>query len=215
MLKTVYHFTTLSSAENIVKNENLRVSRINGLNDPFELLSENVGNKKFRLSMKEKKRGVNDSHGIISFSNSWTHPVQWAHYADKHKGVCLVFSVDKSLLTDVCYHPDRLLESINPNPLDALKYKFKAWEYEDEIRLIIGLKDKIITRIDNHFYIPFHNKLKLTGIIFGAYTTEKNEVDLYQKIKSNCDIKISKVRPAFKSFRMTNKNDWSIEKLIK
>lgn len=57
MLKTVYHFTTLSSAENIVKNENLRVSRINGLNDPFELLSENVGNKKFRLSMKEK-RGI-------------------------------------------------------------------------------------------------------------------------------------------------------------
>ncbi|HBC0625069.1 TPA: DUF2971 domain-containing protein, partial [Serratia marcescens] len=142
MLKTVYHFTTLSSAENIVKNENLRVSRINGLNDPFELLSENVGNKKFRLSMKEKKRNINESHGIISFSNSWKHPVQWAHYADKHKGVCLVFSVDKSLLTDVCYHPERLLESSNPNPLDALKYKYKAWEYEDETRLIIGLEDK-------------------------------------------------------------------------
>ncbi|ASM00247.1 hypothetical protein BVG96_22715 [Serratia marcescens] len=164
--------------------------------------------------MKEKKRNINESHGIISFSNSWKHPVQWAHYADKHKGVCLVFSVDKSLLTDVCYHPERLLESSNPNPLDALKYKYKAWEYEDETRLIIGLEDKILTRIDNHFLIPFHNKLKLNGIIFGACTTEKNEVDFYQKIISNCDLKISKVRPAFKSFSMTNKNDWSIEKLI-
>lgn len=215
MLKTVYHFTTLSSAEKIVKNENLRVSRINGLNDPFELLSENVGNKKFRLSMKEKKRDINESHGIISFSNSWKHPVQWAHYADKHKGVCLVFSVDKSLLTGVCYHSERLLESSDLNPLNALKYKFKAWEYEDETRLIIELKDKILTRINNHFFIPFHNKLKLNGIIFGAYTTEKNEIDLYQNIMSNCDIKISKVRPAFKSFSMTKKNDWSIEKLIK
>lgn len=215
MLRTVYHFTTLSSAESIVKNGNLRVSRIKGLNDPFELLSENVGNKKFRLSITKEKSKINNSHGIISFSNSWTHPVQWAHYADKHKGVCLVFSVDESLLTDVCYHPERLLESSNQNPLDALKYKFNDWAYEDETRLIIGLNDKIITRINNHFFIPFHNKLKLDGIIFGAYTTEKNEVNLYQNIRSNCDIKISKVRPAFKSFRMINKNDWSIEKLIK
>ncbi|WP_047686322.1 MULTISPECIES: hypothetical protein [Xenorhabdus] len=87
MLRTVYHFTTLDSAKLIVRKQKLKVSRINNLNDPFELLSANIGDKEYRPKIKKQKESANDLYGIISFSKSWKNPVQWAHYAERHNGI--------------------------------------------------------------------------------------------------------------------------------
>jgi hypothetical protein len=40
---------------------------------------------------------------MLCFSRDWHNPVQWSHYADKHRGICLGFDVPDSLLVPVQY----------------------------------------------------------------------------------------------------------------
>ncbi|WP_340621588.1 DUF2971 domain-containing protein [Xenorhabdus siamensis] len=211
MLRTVYHFTTLDSAKLIVRKQKLKVSRINKLNDPFELLSAKIGDKEYRLKIKKQKESANDLYGIISFSKSWKNPVQWAHYAERHNGVCLAFSIEKDLLTDIVYHSKRIHQNDILEPKTALKYKFKSWSYEQETRLIIELQDKLIIKCGDMHFIPFNDKIKLDEIIFGANTTKETEGELYREVNPNHSIKYNKARPAFKSFRMTYKKNWKNE----
>jgi hypothetical protein len=69
----------------------------------------------------------------------------WSHYSDKHKGLCLGFDVHckaekveyvaKRLTPDILGAnslSDMTIEQIR----DSLFYKFEAWAYEAEYRLI-------------------------------------------------------------------------------
>lgn len=48
-------------------------------------------------------RVYHEDCGILCFSKNWNNPVQWAHYADKHKGFCLGFDVPDEHPTKVTY----------------------------------------------------------------------------------------------------------------
>ncbi|MFU1853169.1 DUF2971 domain-containing protein [Citrobacter portucalensis] len=214
MFIKAYHFTTIDSALKILRNKTLKISRFNELNDPFELLSANVGDKNIRCKVKGIRDKVINSKGIISFSKSWKNPVQWAHYADRHKGVCLSFNIEKSLLTNVNYHAGRLEFSTNPTLEKILSSKFNSWKYEQETRMIIDLKDPYTILENGLHFIPFSGGLILKKIIFGANTRSDEIRKIYNLSNNHDDLEFVQARPAFKTFTMTPKKDWNIVDIL-
>jgi hypothetical protein len=82
------HFGLKSLSE-----KRLKISTLSDLNDPFELLPYEVVDRNLRRVL----RGIRDkwmrTHGILCFSADWRDPVIWAHYSDKHRGLCLGFEI--------------------------------------------------------------------------------------------------------------------------
>ncbi|WP_163332043.1 DUF2971 domain-containing protein, partial [Klebsiella aerogenes] len=79
------------------------------------------------------------------------NPVQWSHYADRHRGVCLGFEVSAQA-HKVAYIAERLLarpsamKSEGPEAeahvTEILTTKFEHWSYEEEYRLFLQLRER-------------------------------------------------------------------------
>ena len=134
------------------------------------------------------------SVGICSFSLCSDETLLWSHYADQHKGVCLLYRFSQLFLIDsknrilgvskVAYENDRLTEWLKSASLDQndpdnfrneltkiyLTAKSPAWKYEKEARII---------RFDpGPFPVP-HGCLE--QICFGL-ETPRTDVDLVTKL---------------------------------
>lgn len=103
----VYHFLDSHYGLENIGNRHLKISRIMELNDPFEFLSVDLTDRECRRALKKTKKELSKTKGILCFSKTWKNPVLWGHYADKHKGICLGFEVDNSILGKVNYVDSR------------------------------------------------------------------------------------------------------------
>lgn len=116
--------------------------------------------------------------------------LQWAHYADEFRGICILYEFSHSLEIDSsirwyrvdykkceCFG-DKTKESIQL----LLATKNKDWKYENEVRLIYY--DPTITK-EQHIQIPLE-KLggKIKAIIFGSRCSEKDEQTIRELFKS-------------------------------
>lgn len=133
-------------------------------------------------------KSLKDKTGICSFSKSYLNTKMWSHYADSHKGICLIF--DKKILLknfknanlkileteieycdflysiDVSFNQDKVIID-NLDRQKIINSKLKDWCDEKEIRFSIDFFNS------NHYRnIPFDKKA-LKGIIFG----ENTEID--------------------------------------
>ena len=127
------------------------------------------------------------SFRICSFTVKADNILMWSHYADYHKGICLVFDTTKdsqcfSLGCKVNYSKIRpkyslcqAVKTINP-----LNTKFIDWQYEKEYRIIKSHLEYCKNDKSNLFYFQPE---ALTEIIFGA----KAPIELYFEVKSMCD----------------------------
>lgn len=125
---------------------------------------------------------------VASFSLIYNEVLMWSHYADEHKGICLIF--DKDLLNgDNSYKESHLVvdfvkakkviyglpeklkvrfeNEVSKLPIKYLNSsifkKLKCWKYEKEYRILY--KDTFSTNL-NGINLNF-NKKALRGIIFG------------------------------------------------
>ncbi len=120
----------------------MKISDFNNLNDPFELLGVEMSDKDVRSALQFEQSQIAKSKGLICFSENKYDPVQWAHYAENHKGVCLGFEVPERILKKVKYVSARLAKStLNDHDKQEklLTTKFKHWEYEEERRLLLDI----------------------------------------------------------------------------
>ena len=104
----VYKFYPLRSALRNLNEKRLKVSMISELNDPFEFLGYRFPNRQVRTAWEKMRSSVWNDKGLICFSESWSNPVLWSHYADKHKGLALGFDVQKQYLHKIDYIRERL-----------------------------------------------------------------------------------------------------------
>lgn len=112
---------------------------------------------------------------MLCFSRDWHNPVQWSHYADKHRGICLGFDVPDSLLVPVQYtkEPPKLnwdaIELGGPaGEAEMLRWsttKFEHWEYENEVRLFVARTG------DQLQFEDFGADLRLREILIGPECT--------------------------------------------
>ena len=133
----VYHFTTCEIAKLILQGKRLKLSDIRNLNDPFDF---HVFKHRNEVDLGAWNNTINQlapKFGTISFSANNTNPVQWSHYAESHKGICLGFDVITSALKKVRYFSNRIKFPLRPKEKDIMKAfitKYKHWQYEEEYR---------------------------------------------------------------------------------
>lgn len=128
---------------------------------------------------------------ITCFSEVHDHPLMWGHYADSHKGVCLIFDEIANDQTEwfafpVAYQEARprvnLTRFNDPNVMmQALFLKSNHWSYEREQRMI-----------DWHGapgYRVFPARL-LKGIILGAKISDDDEAFVRGLLANRPDLRI-------------------------
>jgi len=137
--------------------------------------------------------------GVCSFSSTADETLLWSHYADDHKGACVLYRLPESFIKsptlhltaggEVGYAPDPLtnwLKTADIEGLDIdsfvgqlihiyLKSKSPAWQPEKEVRLI--RRNNGVVAIENNF---------IQQICFGLQTPV-SDIDLVSKLaKAYC-----------------------------
>jgi hypothetical protein len=91
---------------------------------------------------------MNKQYGVLCFCKGWRNPLLWSHYADKHRGMCLGFDVEDNTVQPVYYVEDRpyipypFSGELKPISDQLLSTKYIDWQYEEELRSWISLKER-------------------------------------------------------------------------
>lgn len=149
----VYHFLPQEWAFDDIQKKRLKISLIEDLNDPFELMGVDTSDPLVYQALLDTRQEIASESGVVCFSRSWSNPVLWSHYADKHKGIVLGFEIPHSsefpVLMEVSYidvRPKHTCEQFLAWDHLAMKQllatKFTHWIYEDEVRLFVTLEER-------------------------------------------------------------------------
>tara|TARA_R110000772_G_scaffold4496_6_gene16002 strand:+ start:1784 stop:2503 length:720 start_codon:yes stop_codon:yes gene_type:complete len=211
----LYYFTSKEYGLLAIKNCRLKIARINELNDPFEFIGCNVQDPKLRAKLRLWKKNRHSEIGILCFSNKWSSPLLWGHYADKHRGMALGFDVpDDGSWKQVIYVPNRR-PFLTGSELDCadtkslLLTKFDAWQYESEFRYFCHLDEG--NQRNGLYFEPFSVTLKLVEVIVGSESRiTRNELS-EALCGQHPNVSSFKARPAFGAFMVIenrNKAHW-------
>ena len=205
-----YYMTSAKWGEVILRERRLKLSRFYESNDPFELQLMDSRSKETRKVAAIIANYHNKNTGMICFSRSWASPVMWAHYAEKHTGICLGFDIVNTLLTEVVYTNNKIRVPLGPHlpkyGLSAellariLSTKATDWAYERECRVMGSLKT--LDPKTGLYYTDFGTQIVLAEVIIGhrcAWTTP-TAVTLIGGVAT--PVRVCKVRPAFGKFAM-------------
>lgn len=174
----VYKFLSSEFAMKDIWERRIKISEISDLNDPFELIPCDLSEPAHFKAVPEMRDELTRNRGLLCFSRSWTNPLLWAHYADKHRGICLGFDLTAGddIARAVDYVEDRLRWEEPPTEESTLKLlwsKFAGWKYEDEVRAFMTREEEENRR----YFIHFDERLKLREIIVGhRCSIERGEI---------------------------------------
>lgn len=125
----------------------------------------------------DTRRQMRENTRIFCLTARQDHPLQWAHYADSHRGVCLHFNCNSGsfagMARRVVYRKDRapILFPFHYNPsadvvVDRMVLtKADFWKYESEYRVIRHMSGDWSYKSDGRFsHFPPD---ELTGITLG------------------------------------------------
>jgi Protein of unknown function (DUF2971) len=216
-----YKFLSQEYGLKSLQKKRLKLSRLNDLNDPFELVPYDLTDPKIRKAAVDTKEQLGNDRGILCLSLHWRNPVIWAHYADKHKGLCLGFEVSDinndvveseaslvtyvgnklSFPTDFSTMPDEERYQFVRNVLFT---KFEPWAYEEEVRLWASLENEE----EGLYFMNFQQSLQLVEVIVGARCgLTLSEIRTLGQVSD--EVAIRKARAAYDQFQMTEDEDWN------
>jgi|GEM_PF-1182278 len=159
--------------------ESIKNNYVQQYGQGIETFIESIPKHKLEESYKKSQLDKISRSSVCCFSKEKKNIVLWAHYADQHNGVCLIFDV---LSTEPFHNHANYVISQGPviyesygnyQPSNYLKDKLvgiskllftksKDWEYENEYRYQM---------LDNGGFIRFNNAF-LKGIIFGLRVSD-------------------------------------------
>lgn len=216
--RRVYHFCSAKHGLSNLTLHRLKVATFPDLNDPFELMCHRGDELETRQFAKNISSFLSARYGLICFSRSYSNPVQWAHYAQSHSGLCLGFDIEVSKLQRVRYSRNRVVlrrtedlteEYLNPVMHQLLLTKFKHWSYEQEERVLVDL-DLGMKREDLYF-CAMDGIFELKEVIVGCKSKlSRAEIDL-ALLHHDASVDRFNVRPAFNSYsivRQKNEDLW-------
>lgn len=216
----VYHFSSQEHILSDLQHRHLKIATLNDVNDPFELLSAAGDTPQERRGFKATKAALAKTVGMLCFSKNYTNPVQWSHYGDSHRGLCLGFDVPKRNLTQVRYSPSRLRpdygkllgtdeKSALAEMQRMLDTKYEHWRYEEEYRCFVSLEDRAANGL---YFCDFSEELRLKEVIVG-HRCEMSRDDVAAALGDlSGEVACSKVRLAFRSYKMVRQEKQSLWK---
>ena len=154
-------------------DEELRARQIEELRTSPEKLRKSIQgvSELIRADMERRYR-------IYCLTTKAACPLMWAHYADKHHGICLELDVWKQDLVSaikVQYRETYPTFSLGEHDdLSPFYTKSAEWQYEDEYRLIseeegTAFSDGTLKTRDGFYMLP---KDALKSVIIGALATD-------------------------------------------
>lgn len=196
-----FHLTSVRWAVESIKHRRLKLSLIDEMNDPFELLEEKLPTPGKRRLYKKLKTTLNQTVGALCFSRSWSNPVLWSHYGDRHRGVALGFDIPDKWTHSVHYIERRTegpnATSDTPAPM-WLTTKFEHWRYEEEVRLLFALKNT--EKVDSFYFAPYSEALQLREIVIGSCASQSTHEISDSVREFDPRIRVTRSRLAFHSF---------------
>jgi hypothetical protein len=198
-----YKFLDATFGLKSLSERRLKISTLEDLNDPFELMPFDLRNRANRLAVKRARDQLAAKRGMLCFSATWKDPVLWAHYADKHRGLCIGFEIpDQAAVTRLVeYVPNRLPFPLSLGLADIermLFTKFQNWEYEQEVRIFLALND----RENGLYFRSFDNLLNPVVVIAGARCTLPKQTLRTALGVFSRTVKLIKSRAGFRSFEV-------------
>ena len=214
----VYHFVNKQFGLEDIANRHLKIARVNELNDPFEWQALTSADPQKRDGIRRLKERQDTNTGLLCFSRDWRNPVQWSHYADNHRGLCLGFDVADHLLGEVRYRQRRIdvdwvLSAStdaegNDRMRQALVTKFTHWKYEKEMRVFVRLDPNV--QINGLYFADFSNDLALSEVVVGARCDiGRSELASALGVAATT-VKCRKARLAFKTFDVVEQRKASL-----
>lgn len=209
-----YHFLPPEDAIDNLEWERVKISLIDELNDPFELLPY-LRYKEFkkRKIYHNIRRAVSKKYGLLCFSKEWREPLLWGHYADKHKGVAIGFEILEGEVLKVGYNsgPKRTRFELTNNQKEGEKLflslaqtKYEKWSYEEEYRIIVKLKDCEIAYIKDKklFFVKFQKRLKVKEIILGCKFDHQKKSKRIKILAKKMGAKIIPTRQGWEDYKI-------------
>jgi|SRR5665213_878107 len=214
----LYHFMRAKYALQAIRRQRLKIARINELNDPFEFLQVASSDSRTRARYQYVKRSLSEYMGLLCFSESWHNPVQWSHYAESHRGICLGFEVGSDVeVSRVRYVANRIQPNLKAmrkdgpaafrHMMDLLTLKFEHWHYEQEHRLFVELEDKDAKTGLCFFDFAGKPEFNLSEIILGAYSEVAPEQIAKALGRRAGTVKTHKARLAFRTFEVVQQRN--------
>jgi hypothetical protein len=197
----VYKFLNLKFGLKTLREKQLKISTVDDLNDPFELLAYEMTVRKKRKEWRSARKVWGSRHGVLCFSAYWKDPVVWAHYSDKHKGLCLGFDIPEGAGREVQYVNERLelADTLRIEDADAWLYtKYDNWAYEQEVRCWTTLE----TPSQGLYFMEFGPSLKLVEVIAGVECVLTKSQILEAVKPLDNEVKLTKARAGFHRFEI-------------
>jgi hypothetical protein len=185
-------FLTFPKSIELMTNLTMDVYKIIGLEATPELIEErlrkNLEQELELINYHINKSSINflKSIGVLCFckyeEETDDNILMWAHYADKHRGVCLKFDTDKD---NLFFKPNELHEIYYSENYPIVKFqdiismkkafntKFKDWSYEKEYRLIKDGAEKTYQ----------YNSKCLAEVTFGCKVDDKQFIPIIELMK--------------------------------
>jgi hypothetical protein len=216
---TGYHFVPAAYGLENIRKRRLKISTIPDLNDPFEFLCVDLSHEELRRGMRAWKLEVGRRFGMLCFSKTWRNPVQWSHYADRHRGVALGLEIGSDLAESVIYDEQRSVaeaKRILAGRADEatmkkfLLTKYAHWHYEQELRVFARLNER--DPASGMYFFDFSSDLRLSEVIVGP-ECELTRAEITEALgELGGSVSLRNARLAFKTYRVTTQNDASLWK---
>jgi Protein of unknown function (DUF2971) len=201
----LFKFFESKYALKTLNERKLKISQVLDLNDPFELQPFDVSDPATLQGLTATRNELARRYGVLCFSKSWKSPVLWAHYAEKHKGVCLGFDVPVQQAEPINYVDSRLVAgAANLGTVKELLYtKYRHWEYEDEVRMWAGLED---VSPDGLYFTDF-GAVTLAEVILGCRCSTHDEEAIRAAVADTAPtVRVIRCMPAAHAFEMVESN---------
>ncbi len=209
-----YHFIDRDYGLDDLRKRRLKIATIANLNDPFELVPSSA-DKNVRARFRAWRTKFDKAYGMLCFSGHWRNPVQWSHYAERHKGLCFGFDIPANLLTKVRYTAKRFQARVDviegadfeaqKEILKVLSTKYQHWRYENELRLFTRLDDQ--DPQSKLYFAQFSPQMVLKEVIVGPLSTI-TRTELLSALGDQAEgVEVYKARLAFKTYAVTRQLD--------
>jgi len=194
--------------KDVINTGRFKCSSFQELNDPmegvFSILMES-DNKKYAKEIKKimgkvysekMKFKISCFVGDKKEKRGFSNPAMWGHYANGFKGVAIEVEIKgndyKKYFRAINYNNSDFIlnntKEIRETEIDdaliekILRHKKMAWEYEDEIRLLVNKEDNKDEILTNKSDIYFANIGDITAIYFGdPYGNIGNQSDVLEE----------------------------------
>lgn len=196
----IFKFGLFKDLKRTLENCTLGFSLLSNFNDPFEVkfqyrhfyrsieeqyasfeLSSGIYNNSNEVNIVELIQSQLSTYRVSCFSQIPHEPLMWAHYADKHQGICYCFNKD-----NIFPQPEYKKGLVNYSTIVPLLDYFEGYSTEELLKP--QLENVILTKSDNWTYekelryytqtdenIHSFNPQSLQAVIIGSRAIENKD----------------------------------------